>query len=115
MKYRIYAGLGGGFGGASYVNTIDVDSWEEANDEAYNAAVEVYESYEGLHGIPSYNELREEVLTEYINENLTKQEIEDAISEVRQELIESWVDYYVEEDDGEDEDYDDEWDEEVEE
>lgn len=30
MMYNIYAGLGGGFGGANYIGTIDCKSLEDA-------------------------------------------------------------------------------------
>lgn len=49
MKYKIYAGLGGGFGGATYQMTEDYASIDEALEDAYNLSVEEYQSYEGMH------------------------------------------------------------------
>lgn len=54
MKYKIYAGLSGGFGGATYQKTEDYSSMDEALEDAYALAVEEYQSYEGL---PWYYEL----------------------------------------------------------
>lgn len=51
MKYKIYAGLSGGFGGATYQKTEDYSSMDEALEDAYALAVEEYQSYEGCHGI----------------------------------------------------------------
>ena len=51
MKYAIYAGLNGGFGGATFQYVDDFDSEYEALDAAYDKAVEEYESYEGCHGL----------------------------------------------------------------
>lgn len=53
MKYKIYAGLSGGFGGATYQKTEDYSSMDEALEDAYALAVEEYQSYEGCHGIMS--------------------------------------------------------------
>lgn len=54
QKYNIYAGLGGGFGGASYQGTGDFKSLADAENEAYQLAVEEYESYSGCHGLLSW-------------------------------------------------------------
>ena len=59
MKYNIYAGLGGSFGGATYQGTGDFESREAAEQAAYEAAVEEYEMYEGLHGILDWCEVAE--------------------------------------------------------
>lgn len=56
MKYKIYAGLSGGFGGATYQKTEDYSSMDEALEDAYNLAVEEYQSYEGCHGIMSWDD-----------------------------------------------------------
>ena len=58
MKYKIYAGLGGGFGGATYQMTEDYASIDEALKDAYNLSVEEYQSYEGMHGIMSWEDCR---------------------------------------------------------
>ena len=59
MKYNIYAGLGGSFGGATYRGTGDFKSRETAEQAAYEAAVEEYEMYEGSHGILDWNDVAE--------------------------------------------------------
>lgn len=51
MRYKIYAGLSGGFGGATYQMTEDYASMEDALEDAYALAVEEYQSYEGCHGL----------------------------------------------------------------
>lgn len=42
MKYKIYTGLSGGFGGAAYQKTEDYSSMDEALEDAYALAVEEY-------------------------------------------------------------------------
>lgn len=49
MKYKIYTGLGGDFGGATYQMTEDYASIDEALEDAYNLSVEEYQSYSCLH------------------------------------------------------------------
>ena len=62
MKYKIYAGLSGGFGGATYQKTEDYSSMDEALEDAYALAVEEYQSYEGCHGIMSWDDCREDLI-----------------------------------------------------
>lgn len=88
-KWKIYAGLSGGFGNANYVKTF-TGTRERAEKEAYYAAVEEYENYEGLHGLRTIDEVMEE---EGIEDH-------DEAQQVYNEEMESWLDYYVKPDDG---------------
>ena len=93
MKYNIYAGLSGGFGGASYQYTTDCDNQDEAEDLAYQQAVEEYESYEGLHGIRGWEEIAEDYCEE---NNIAREDInEETIDAIYSEEVESWIDYYA--------------------
>lgn len=55
-------------------------------------AVEEYQSYEGLHGIPSYEEVREEYIEMYEDEDPD----EDLVQEQYEEEISNWIVYYAE-------------------
>lgn len=48
MMYNIYAGLGGGFGGANYIGTMDCKSLEDAYALAREYAIEEYDFYSGM-------------------------------------------------------------------
>lgn len=92
MKYNIYAGLGGGFGGSEYILTEEFNTKDEALKYARDEAIEIYKSYEGFHGIRSYNEIVEEYEEEY----------DETLSEVDANLlyweeVEGWITYHVEE------------------
>jgi hypothetical protein len=87
-RWKIYSGLGGGFGGAQYVETFS-GSEAEAEKVAYNRAIEEYESYEGLHGLRTSDQIEEE-------DGVDADEAERIYEEER----ESWLDYYVRPDDG---------------
>lgn len=93
MKYNIYAGLDGSFGGASYQYTTDCDNQDEAEDLAYQQAVEEYESFEGLHGIRD----REEIAEDYCEENnIAREDIDEGIiDDIYYEEVESWIAYYA--------------------
>lgn len=96
QEYNIYAGLGGGFGGARYQFTTLCENIDDANDIAYQVACEDYDSYAGIHGIRSYDEIAEE-------EDLVLGEDDETIDEIYNDERESWVDYYAvltSEDDG---------------
>lgn len=84
MKFKIYAGLAGGFGGAEYLYTEDFESEEKASEYAWEMAIESYESYEGLHGLRTTEEIK-------VDEEV---EFEEAL-EMYEEERESWLDYYV--------------------
>ena len=82
--YRIFAGLGGGFGGAKEVDELEFDNKDEAMEYAYHQAFEIYEGYTGMYGLRSISEIMED---EDCNE-------EDA-EEIMREEAESWLDYRV--------------------
>ena len=94
IKYRIYAGLSGGFGGATYQGTYEYSTYKEAMRDAYRMAEEEYQSYEGYHGILSYEEVEEDLRESgFIGDDMTDNEIEDCVSSYYLEEIESWIAY----------------------
>ena len=60
-KYEIYAGLGGSFGGANLVDTVFCKSEYEAETIAREHALDIYESYEGLYGLKSWEDIKKEL------------------------------------------------------
>ena len=83
-KFNIYAGLGGSFGGASFITTEEFKDENEAWEYAYECAVEIYESYAGYHGIRTVEDIMDE------------EEVDEfEATEIYQEEIEGWVDYYA--------------------
>lgn len=90
MKYNIYAGLGGSFGGAQYHCTGDFNDEDEATQYAFELAVEEYESYEGHYGIKSWYDIAEEVELNPDDPD-NEEEIDDLYNEER----ESWIEYYA--------------------
>jgi len=83
-KYNIYAGLGGSFGGASFITTEEFKNEDDAFEYAYDCAVEIYESYVGYHGLRTVEDIMEE---DEVDES-------EAI-ETYQEEMENWLDYYA--------------------
>ena len=93
-QYKVYAGLGGGFGGAKYIETVEAASEEEAADIAYECAVEEYESYEGLHGLVSYGDVVDNPEEYGLDEDCQNEEY---LWEAYEEERSTWLDYYVKE------------------
>ena len=89
-KYNIYAGLGGGFGGAKYSGSGEFESEEDASEVAYDIACEEYESYEGYHGILDWHDVAEANDLDPDDEDNY-----DAILELYNEERESWIEYYA--------------------
>ena len=92
--YKIYAGLGGGFGGAKYIETVEAANEEEAARIAYEYAVEEYESYEGLHGLASYGDVVDNPEEYGLDEDCQNEEY---LWEAYEEERSTWLDYYVKE------------------
>lgn len=91
--FKIYVGLNGGFGGATYHGTYEYADEQEASIAAHELAVEEYQSYEGYHGIMSLEDCREDA--EADRDTIDENEFEDMVENRYQEEIESWIEYYV--------------------
>lgn len=87
-QFNIYAGLSGGFGGATYRGTGEFKSYADAEEEAYTLAIEEYEMYEGNHGILSWQDVADE-------NNLDTLDDSEEIDELYSEERENWLDYYA--------------------
>lgn len=83
--YKIYAGLSGGFGGANYIDTLEFENEDAANDYAFESACELYYSYGGYHGLFNRKNALEE--DPYLTD--------DELTEMEDEDRENWIDYYV--------------------
>lgn len=91
-RFKIYAGLSGGFGGANYRFTDEYETEEEACLAAYNEAVEEYESHEGCHGLLDWAECKEALLEDKEEEeDITDEDVDDYY----REEIEGWIEYYA--------------------
>ena len=94
--FKIYAGMGGSFGGARYNGTYEYADIDEATAEAYRIAEEEYQSYEGCHGIMSPEDVEEDLRDSgFIEEDMTDDEVADMIDYHYREEIESWISYYA--------------------
>ncbi len=83
--YIIGWGLAGGFGGADTYEVIKAKDLDQASSEAFERACEEYESYVGMHGLRSMEEIMEE-------DGLDGEEAEYTYNDER----ESWLDYSAE-------------------
>lgn len=85
-EYRIYAGLGGSFGGAKFVDTLEFENDDEASDYAFDMACEEFERSAGLYGLVSYKQLKEE------NPDFDDDDLDELYNQER----ERWLSYKVE-------------------
>lgn len=83
MAWYIRYGLGGGFGGCGEWERTDATNEEDAISMADDAALVVYESYGGLHGL--FDE------DEFFAENPHCDEVD--ADEARHEDIDTWIVY----------------------
>lgn len=103
-KYEIFAGLGGGFGGAVSHGFEKHDNEESANQSAYEAACEDYDNMAGLHGLMSYQECLDQAeqelsseIGEFEDPEDYQNELEVYANDIYQEEQERWIDYWVKE------------------
>jgi hypothetical protein len=96
MKYKIFAGLVGGFNNVEYQYTEDFDTQEEAEQAAFEAACVVYEDYVGMHGLRSTSDIINEDLGCEEYEDCSERELQEIAEEIFCEERESWLGYYVE-------------------
>lgn len=94
-EYNIYAGLGGGFGGATYQYTSLYESEEDANQDAFEAACGEYESYEGMNGLPTYSDALDEAMEEMGIWDDDDDEVHDLAWDVYNANREDWIEYYA--------------------
>lgn len=94
MLYHIYAGMGGGFGGARYMGTADCKNEEEASRIAYEYAVEEYQQYEGYYGVVDMAEIYENP-AEFGIDDEESECFDDEVEAVYQDEVESWIEYYA--------------------
>jgi len=87
-KYKIRYGLSGGFGGCGEWEKSLSTTLEEAEEEARQCAIELYESYEGLHGLRTVDEIMSDEDCDDEQEAL----------EIYNEEVDSWLDYEAKED-----------------
>jgi len=84
--FQIRYGLGGGFGGCGDWEDTDAKNYAQAEDYAYEKACEDYESYVGLHGLRTLEEIMEE---EDVDEEVAQEESDQE--------RESWINFEVRE------------------
>lgn len=96
-KYEIFAGMGGGFGGAQSHGIYEFRNFREAERYAYGLAFDEYQSYEGSHGILNREEVYEDCLaSEWIDpEAQSEVEIDNIVDEAYIEAVEGWIEWRV--------------------
>lgn len=93
-KFKIYAGLSGGFGGARFCGVYDCADKEEAESIAREQAVEEYESYGGYHGLYTWDSMRQEIADELYDGDIEQVDSEDVDMRLMEE-VEGWLSYRI--------------------
>lgn len=97
-KYRIFAGLGGGFGGATEFGIYDCATLEEAERIGYEEACEQFNSQEGC-GMDGWDEFMDEAI-QYVSQedyegddSSYESALEQYAQQIENDARESWIDY----------------------
>lgn len=93
-KFKIYAGLSGGFGGARYCGVYECADKDEAETYAREQAVEEYESYGGYHGLYTWDSMRQEIADDEYDGDIEQVDPEDVDMRLMEE-VEGWLTYKI--------------------
>ena len=93
-KFKIYAGLSGGFGGARFCEVYECGSRAEAETYAREVAIEEYESYGGYHGLYTWDSMRQEIADDEYDGDIEAVDPEDVDMRMLEE-VEGWLTYKV--------------------
>jgi hypothetical protein len=93
-KFKIYAGLSGGFGGAHFCEVYECGSQAEAEIYAREVAIEEYESYGGYHGLYTWDSMRQEIADDEYDGDIEQVDPEDVDMRLMEE-VEGWLTYKV--------------------
>ena len=93
-KFKIYAGLSGGFGGARYCGVYECENEQEAETYAREQAVEEYESYGGYHGLYTWDSMRQEIADEEYDGDIEAVDPDDVDMRLMEE-VEGWLTYRI--------------------
>ena len=74
-KFKIFAGLSGGFGGPNYHGTYEYPNRNEAMKDAYDLAFEEYESYGGYHGLMTWDDVYQDLMDSGFIDTIDENEI----------------------------------------
>lgn len=93
-EFWVFGGMGAGFGGPHFLGTLEGKSLDdpEVQSDAYQLVVDEYESYAGLHGIQSWDDVKADLEASFgEGDEVTDEDVEDAYNEE----ISSWTSYWV--------------------
>ena len=94
MKFKFYAGLSGGFGGAQYCGIYECTDRDEAETYAREQAVEQYESYGGYHGLYTWDSMRQEIADNDYDGDIEQVDPDDVDMRLMEE-VENWLIYKI--------------------
>lgn len=84
-RYDLYAGINGE---SEYQGTEEFNDLAEALVAAYNIAIEIYESYEGSHGVMSWGDCRDDLEESYPDLIFTSEDVDAHYQSMIEETIE---------------------------
>lgn len=93
-KFKIYAGLSGGFGGARFCGVYDCTDEHEAEEIAREEAMSEYESYGGYHGLYTWDSMRQEIADDLYDGDIEQVDPGDVDIAMTEE-VEGWLSYRI--------------------
>jgi hypothetical protein len=92
MLWWVYGGMCSTVGNPSYLGEIEANTEEQALRLSWDAIVDEYESYAGLYGIPSWEDIEDEVEVECDRED---PDFESWVNDRYQEEVSNWTVHWV--------------------
>ena len=93
-QFWVFGGMGGGFGGPHFLGTIEGKNIDDPDvqEDAHTLIVDEYERYAGLHGVRSWDEVKEDLEESADPEDeITDEDVDDTYNQE----IDSWCSWWV--------------------
>lgn len=95
-QFWVFGGMHDPFGGYHYLGTVEGTTLDvEVMADARELCVDIYESYAGLHGIRSWDDVREDLVESESTFDDDVEVTEQDVNEIYDQEIDSWCFYWV--------------------
>lgn len=96
-KFWVFGGIHDPFGGYHYLGTVEGSATDdpEVMDDARELCIGIYESYAGLYGIRSWDDIREDLVDSEATFDDDFEVSDEDVDDIYNEEIDSWCCYWI--------------------
>lgn len=96
-EFWVFGGMHDPFGGYHYLGTVEGSATDdpEVMDDARELCIGIYESYAGLHGIRSWDDIREDLVDSEATFDDDFEVSDEDVDDIYNEEIDDWCCYWI--------------------